>query len=105
MKLLKTLKQKHIMVNTNYSIKEAAEMFGLTRKELFNFLRRYNLLNGTVAALEFVLSGYFIQIRKEIKNKGYNKNVDVVLITDKGVKWLQKVLRLFKPNIYEQKIK
>ncbi|MCU0323895.1 MAG: phage antirepressor KilAC domain-containing protein [Spirosomaceae bacterium] len=87
---------------TKYTVKQAAELLNLQQKQLFGFLRRYNFISGTTASLEFVLAGYFEQHTKDIYvGHGYIRR-DQVLITEKGIKWLEKVIKLLTINYYSK---
>lgn len=85
-----------------YTVKQAAERLSMQQKQLFGFLRRYNFISGTTAAIEFVLAGYFEQHTNDIYVGHRYIRRDQVLITEKGIKWLERVIKLLTINYYSK---
>lgn len=86
--------------NQTYSLGEVAEShLFISKRELICWLRRYNIINGMKASPEFILQGYFVQHKKIISRENFKKEVDILLITSKGIKFLEKLRSVLKMSI------
>lgn len=84
-----------------YSIQEVADShLFISKRELITWLRRYNLIQGMKASHEFILMGYFVQHKKMVINNNFKAEVDILLITSKGISFLKKLRKILKVSIY-----
>ena len=84
-------------------MKEVAEMLHFnSRNKLFEFLRRYNILIGSVPAREFQIMGYFDVIQYHIRNKEGKpfKTVPLIRVTESGVKFIKELHKLLTKDLY-----
>lgn len=72
------------------------------RNSLFKFLRRYNIIVGSYPAREFIIMDYFGTIDYPIKNKKGEtfKKVPVIRVTQKGMKFIEKLHNLLTADLY-----
>lgn len=82
--------------NSIYSLQEVAEQLNISKRNLIVLLRRYNIISGMKAAPEFILQGYFVQHSKVVVNGNFKKEVDILLVPKKGIKWIKDVLAVFE---------
>lgn len=83
----------------NFTMQEAANELMMSRNQLFKLLKRYGVIADKKPRHEFVLMGYMEVESKMIVNGRFSKNVPVIYITSKGLKWLSKFLKLMEVKI------
>ncbi len=79
-----------------YSLQEVADQLNISKRNLIILLRRYNIIAEMRAAPEFILQGYFIQHSKLIVNGNFRKEVDFILVSERGAKWLKRIISIFE---------
>ena len=89
------IKQKPSFV---YSVKDAAQMIEHpltnTQPKMFRFLRSYGILDGMMPKPELIVQGYFTMEFSMVKNGSFSKTVPLVRISQKGITFIQKLIKL-----------
>lgn len=88
---------------TSYSMAEVADLLGFkNNRKLYQFLRRYNIVQGSEPVREFLIVGYFEQHFKEIKNKEEKtfKLAPLIRVTPKGVLFINELYQLLTKDFY-----
>lgn len=65
-----------------------------SRTKLFGFLRKYGIIVDKLPAPEFVASLYFTVEFRHIVNGSYRSTYPMILVSDKGVKFINKLVEL-----------
>lgn len=88
--------------STNYTMAEAAEICSFkSRVKLFEFLRKYNIIQEQYPAAEFIQSNYFIVGYTSIRNQGrIIKTVPQIYVTEKGIKFIKNLHKIITKDFY-----
>jgi hypothetical protein len=81
-----------------YSVKDAAQTINHpltnTQPKMFNFLRRYGILDDMMPKPELIVQGYFTMEFRLVKNGSFMKTVPLVRISQKGITFIQRLIKL-----------
>ncbi|AXE17959.1 hypothetical protein DR864_09535 [Runella rosea] len=91
------------LLKDSYSMKETAELLGFkNRAMMFSFLRRYNIINGSLPAREFLIMEYFDVQNYKIRNRKGEcfKAVPLIRVTQAGVKFIEDLHHLLTKDQY-----
>ena len=81
-----------------YSVKDAAEIINHplanTQLKMFKFLRRYGVLDDMMPKPEQIVQERFTMEFRLVKKGNFTKTVSVVKISQKGISFIQKLIKL-----------
>lgn len=100
---MKNIIKLNNLTKSSYSMSEVAEILGFkNHRKLYQFVRQYNIVQGSEPAREFLIVGYFEQHFKEIKNKNGKtfKRAQFIRVTPKGVVFINELHQLLTKNFY-----
>lgn len=90
-----------IEVKTNkYSMEQAASKLKMTKRDLYSFLRKYNLIEGKGSEIKvnpsILVKGYFAPYERvrEVGRYGSHKLFVTIYVTPKGMKFLTQITKL-----------
>lgn len=81
-----------------YLVRDAARIINHpltnTQPKMFNFLRRYGILDDEMPKPELIAQGYFTMEFRSVKNGSFTKTARVVKISQKGIAFIQRLIKL-----------
>lgn len=94
--------KREVMSKELYTIKETANMLGLTRAEFYKWLRAEKIMLKTsdtnVPSDKYIRLGWFNVTYGKINNNGYKALVPIVRFTTKGFEGVERMLKKIKPD-------
>lgn len=93
------MKEKIVEIN-KYDMGQAASKLGMTRGDLFAFLRKYNLIQGKGSEIKvnpsILVKGYFTPYERvrEVGRYGSHKLFVTIYVTKSGMKFLTQITKL-----------